>query len=276
VQATIFRATIGVLAAVAASGVAVAGGAGKDFSRRLNPISQEIKLDPALTEISGLADAGGGRVLAHDDERAVVYDLDLRAGRVLRKVAYGAPPVAGDFEAIVAQDGEVSLMTSAGVIYRARADADRMVKNPEIVDMAMGAICETESLAADGAGNFYLACKEAERRLVVYQWSAANGLRALFRKKLESLAPNPKSFRATDMVYDRATDTLLVLDAGAGALLEVTLSGERAGYWRLGGRHQQAEGLALLSTGELVVADEGKKGKGFSAHGYLTIYPPRR
>lgn len=273
-RAAVFRAAIGVMAAVDAAGAGAAA-AGGNFSRRLNPVAQDIMLDAALTEVSGLADAGGGQVFAHDDERALIYELDPRSGRTLRKVAFGAPPIAGDFEAIVAHDGKISLMTSAGVIYRMRADARQTVRRPEIIDTTMGAICEIESLATDGADDFFLACKEAERRLVVYQWSPAKGLSRLFQKKLETLAPNPKTFRAADMVFDKATRTLLVLDSSVGALLEVTLSGDREGYWRLGGRHQQAEGLALLPTGELVVADEGNKGKGNSKRGYLTIYPPR-
>lgn len=274
-QPAIFRAAIGVITAIAATGAAAQNVDSQKFAHRLHPVAEPIKLDTALTEVSGLADAGGGRLFAHNDEHAVVYELDLRSGRILRKLSYGAPPVAGDFEAIVAHDEKISLLTSEGLIYSASVDADRNVTRTEVVDTKLGATCELESLAKGAAGEFFLACKEAKKRLVVYRWSAAAGPHLLFRKKLTALTPNPKGFRATDMIFDKSTKTFLILDSSVGALLEVTLSGKSAGYWRLGGRHQQAEGLALLSTGEIIVADEGKEGKGHSKRGYLTIYPPR-
>ena len=43
-----------------------------------------VKLPKRLAEISGLALTDDGRLLAHDDEMAVVYELDQKDGSIVK------------------------------------------------------------------------------------------------------------------------------------------------------------------------------------------------
>ena len=54
------------------------------------------RLHRRLREISGLASAPGDRIFAHDDERAVIYEID-REGRLVKAFAMGDKPVREDF-----------------------------------------------------------------------------------------------------------------------------------------------------------------------------------
>ena len=61
--------------------------------------SQET-LSRRLEEISGLAVTREGRVFAHNDERAVFYELDPGSGEILKAFSAGIGGIPGDFEGI--------------------------------------------------------------------------------------------------------------------------------------------------------------------------------
>lgn len=259
---------------VALTSAALLASAGK-FSQTLQPAAAPMRLAGVLAEISGAAPASASSVYAHNDEQATIYEIDFRSGKTLRSVSLGRPPVIGDFEAIAAQGRTVTLITSAGVIYEANLASRRRATEFGAIDTGIDDACEIEGLAIVDDG-YLMSCKRAKRRLVIYRWSPGGGAERVIDMKLKGAVPNADDFRATDLVSDPETETLLVLDSAAGAILEVTMQGEPAGYWRLGGAHPQAEGLALLAGGELLVADEGEAMDGKLRGGVLTLYPPRR
>ncbi len=276
-----FRALAIIVAAAVAAHAGAAHGKKRahadGFGQTLHQAAAPKRLVGALSEISGLAPATPTSVYAHNDEAATIFELDLRSGKILRTFSFGRPAVIGDFEAIAAHDGALSLITSAGVIYEAKPGPRRRTLSFNTVDTGLGGACEIEGFAPAKAGDaFFVACKSSKRRLVVYKWTPQGGAAKAIDLKLDGIVPNPDEFRATDIVNDHKSGTLLILDSSAGAILEVSMTGESAGYWRLGGKHPQAEGLALLADGRLLVADEGKTGRGSIGAGVLTLYPPRR
>jgi uncharacterized protein YjiK len=248
---------------------------GKPFAA-LQPESAPVRLPFELAEISGLSPAGGSSVFAQNDEQAKIFEVDIRSGKVLRAVSLGRPPVVGDFEAITVAGADAALITSRGVLLTAKLRQGARTLSFRTADTALGDGCEIEGLAhADADGGYFIACKHAGRRLLIYRWSAHSGAEKAVDMSLRDAVPNPKAFRVTDLVHDPRSGTLLVLDSAAGAILEVSLKGKPVGYWRLGGVHPQAEGLALLGDGRLVVADEGRIGDGKLTPAALTVYKPR-
>ena len=243
----------------------------------LRPVAGPVRLTGALAEVSGLAPASETSVYAHNDEQATIHEVDFRTGKILRAQSMGRPPVPGDFEAIAVNATEKLLVTSGGLLLLAQNAVRGRSLRYRAVDTDLEKACEIEGLApADAGGSFFFACKHAGRRLVIYRWSASAGAVKAVNLKLDGAVPNPKGFRATELVRDPRAGTLLVLDSAAGAVLEISTDGQSIGYWRLGGDHPQAEGLALLPDGSMVVADEGRIGDGALTSGALTLYPPRR
>ena len=53
------------------------------------------RLPDRLNEISGLAMTPSGRLLAVDDEVAIIYELDYDDGGIVKKFALGKPVVKG-------------------------------------------------------------------------------------------------------------------------------------------------------------------------------------
>ena len=90
----------------AASAAVQAGISLEDYGLRAGDATSR-ELPRRLREVSGLAMTADGRLLAHHDEAAVVFEIDDASGRVVKQfqLADLDAPVAGDFEGIAAAAG---------------------------------------------------------------------------------------------------------------------------------------------------------------------------
>lgn len=251
------------------------------------PAAPELEREPArhrlpreLREVSGLAATPDGRLFAHGDEAATVYQLQPAGGRVLKRFSLGAPPFAADLEGIAVAGSRLYLVTSDGVLYEFAEGPDGGTVPFRAVDTGLGARCEVEGLAYRAAGEqLLLACKTARRpevegRVAVYAYSLRE--RRLGAAPVVSVAwsalPGGKGkeeFHASGVEVHPSGEIYLV-SARDNLLLRVVPPGRVAGAHRLRrGRHPQAEGIAFLPDGTLVVADEGGSGAAT-----LSLYPP--
>lgn len=266
-----------VLAAVLSAALAGGGILSRyDFDR---PSADRWELPQDLDEISGLAIDSAGRLFAHGDERAEIFQLDRIGHRVIGSFTFGDPAVHGDFEGIAVSRNRVYLVTSDGVIY-----AGRMGASGEHVDFVtyatgLGRLCEVEGLAYDPTDpSLLLACKEARSgqlryRLAIYRWSIDR--RELFPRPAVLVGYEPiaraigqRGFHPSDLTRDAETGHLLLVASREHAIAELTASGELVRTAGLrGSRHRQAEGIVIDRDGSLLIADEGR-GK----RGMLTTY----
>jgi len=222
-------------------------------------------LPAALREVSGLAPASPGSVFAHDDEQAVVHEIDLASGRTLRRFSLGDPPARGDFEGIAADRGHVYLIASDGRLLAASLGRDGARMPFEVHDTGAGADCEIEGLSpAPEPGNLLILCKRVrgggrEGRL----WRDI-GLR-------EALGDGQEGFAPSSIEWVPARRLLVLVSARDRRLLVLDEQGRILGSHRLAAaRHPQPEGVAVTPAGALVIADEGERGR----PGRLTVYPP--
>ncbi len=126
---------------------------------------QEAKLPRALEEISGLATTPDGRLFAHDDERAIVYQIDPENGEILKAFSVGTMGIRGDFEGIAVAGERFFLATSAGQIVEFREGAADSSVGYRIHSLGLGNLCELEGLAFDeAAGALLLPCKNPRAR----------------------------------------------------------------------------------------------------------------
>jgi uncharacterized protein YjiK len=221
-----------------------------------------------LDEISGLAVDPRGRLLAHGDERAIIYTLDPAGHRVLAELDLGHPAARGDFEAIAVVDDRVVLTTSDGVLYAAPLGQARGAVDFVTYDTGVGRHCEVEGLAWWAADRtLLLSCKTPRDRLTdgyltVFAWSLDR--RALLpapvlRVPLRLLAgpSGERHFHASELLRDASTGHYLVLAGQEHALAELTSDGKVVSVVRLPrSLHRQPEGLAIAPNGALLVGDE--------------------
>lgn len=233
--------------------------------------ARQWRLPERLREISGLALSPDGRLFAHDDEQAVIYQLDTSAGRIVKAFALGEASVeTGDFEGLaITPNGDFWMTTSQGRLYRFREAADGAQAAFERFDTGLRNVCEIEGLAYLAAEeSLILACKRNEARpmrdtISLHAWRiGANQPATPWRQWPEAAltsAAGVENFRPSSLDIDPATGRLLLLSARGAALAELdgeTIVSARA----LGAQHTQAEGIAVLADGSLAVSDEGGDG----------------
>jgi hypothetical protein len=219
-------------------------------------------LPAQLAEVSGLAVEGSSTALAHGDEVGRVYRVTPEAGATLAAVLEGEPK--DDFEGIALAGRRLVLSTSSGRLYvgdwlpRSRVVAHR------VIETRLGRGCELEGLAWDPAhGALLLPCKRFKGRgrapgIVIRRWHLTRGvaLPDVVVPAATVTRAGLGDFRPSAIEVDSRTGNWLLLSARPAILLEITPAGILVRTGRLAKGHRQAEGLALTSGGDLLVADE--------------------
>lgn len=246
------------------------------------PPADRWDLPKALREISGLAVDSAGRIFAHDDEQAIIYQLDPATHRVVKRFSFGLPAVRGDFEAIAVVGRQVILTTSNGVLYAGREGRDGESVPYVTQATGIGRDCEVEGMSYEAPGHALLfACKEPRTpalvgHLAVLRWS-------LDRKALD---PRPwifvplsaitrelkgQGFHPSELLRVPGNGHYLVLSGREHAIAEITSTGNVVAVARLRrADHRQAEGLAFAPDGSLLISDEGA-----GRRGAVTVYRRR-
>jgi uncharacterized protein YjiK len=240
------------------------------------------KLPRVLEEVSGLTTTPKGRVLAHDDERAVVYELNP-GGKVIKAFAVGIGGIRGDFEGIAAVEDRLFLVTSAGELLETVEGEDGSVVQYRIHPTSLHRLCEFEGLAYDPpTRSLLLPCKNTRTRelkdhVVVFSVSA------------DSLRPYPvprvfipfeeltgvdlkASFHPSGIEVHPETGRWILISAQEESILEISPEGMLLGGKALHRKtHPQPEGITFPGDGSLLLADEGQ-----GRRGRLTRYAARR
>jgi uncharacterized protein YjiK len=226
------------------------------------------KLPKALKEISGLGLTADGRLLAHDDEVGIVYELDPMAGKIVKQFTLH-PPTKADFEGIAAAGADLFLLISDGRIVRTREGSGGEKVAFKVWRTPVQNQCDFEGLVDLPDGTLVVGCKtfnsHRNQPPTLFSLDPSTGT-------ANAIAINSKhDLRPTAVEHDPTTDHLLILSSKKRRIVELTRAGTVVASHKLDkNRHQQPEGLALADDGTLFVADEGGKGK---AH--LAIYRPR-
>jgi uncharacterized protein YjiK len=223
-----------------------------------------------LKEISGLAVTANGSVLAHNDEQGRVFVIDPKKGVVSKQFMVGNGDLRGDFEAIAIRGSEIFMLVSNGTIYRFREGAEGQPVPYTTLDTKLGRECEFEGIAVDASrGTVLLPCKNVAKRgpkdaLVIYRWdlagSASQQPSMLTIPLPQLVGPNGwKSLHPSDMTIDPATGNYVIIAAQEKALVVITPDGQVVSAGPLPEPSEQAEGVAILREGVLIISDEGNR-----------------
>ncbi len=233
---------------------------------------QQWKLPQELREISGLALTADQRLLAVADEEAAVYELDYRNGELVKRFALGSPALRGDFEGIAVLGEFVWLLTSDGRLFVSREGQDGERMSFAEHDSGAGEYCELEGLAADvKSTSLLLVCKKtvaSRDPLTIFTVPIVDGRPVgLIGMPLPEAAIaaklNRKAVRPSGIAIDPVTGNRIMVAANRAALISVAPDGTLIDAIILPGkgRHRQAEGIAISTDGQLLIADEGGDGR---------------
>lgn len=226
-----------------------------------------IQLPPALAEISGIAFTSDGRLLAHGDEQATVYHIDLEARAVRERLAFGSGFLPGDFEDIEVVGDHVFLVSSRGELLRGRL-AEGSITEVARVSRGLGGGCEVEGMTFDQpSGALLLLCKRVQSKrwkdqVVVLAISPETGQ---FEARPRILVPESelkrvtgsKRFGGSAIARHPRSGTYLLVAGPERAVVEIDAQGRVLGGGRLKkGHHRQPEGIAIAPDLTLLISDE--------------------
>ncbi len=248
-----------------------------------------VSLPDELREISGLAASPDGRVFAHGDEEAAIFQIDPRTGRVLKQFSLaptGQEPdlgkkakagrVAGDFEDIAIVGDRFFLVTSNGVLveFGEGADGERVPYTAH--PTKLGQRCEVEGLTYEAADSaLLLLCKEMRRKwergeVLIYTWSLRMrrleaGPRVAVTYQSLSRVSGARTFNGSALAFAPGAGSLLLVAGPQRTFAELNSQGWplRAGVLD----QQQPEGIAFLPDGTLLMSSEGRR-TGATLSGY--------
>ena len=232
---------------------------------------RQFRLPRRMREISGLVMLAGNRLLAHDDERGTVVEIDYRDGSVVKDFELGGPRgrVADDFEGIAAAEGRLYLVTSAGRLYEFVEGDDGAAVPYNRFETGVGRVHEIEGLAYDPDRRELLLVSKNPRnprqgdQIVIYRWSlVTKRLVEDGRIHIEADAfarpIDRKTFQPSGIERHPASGHYFVVAARQRAVAEITPGGTVLAVIRLKpSRHRQAEGITFAADNSLVIADEG-------------------
>jgi uncharacterized protein YjiK len=232
--------------------------------------SGQWRLPDKLNEISGLALTDDARLLAITDESAIVYELDYSEGRLVKAFALGEPTERDDFEGIAWFDGRVWLVTSKGKIYESGEGEDGERVTFEAFETGIGKSCEIEGLAyRKSDSTLLLLCKNIRKKsdlesLAIFAWSTITrelvpGKTIAMPDREIAAALRMARLNPSGIAIDGRSGNMLIVAARQHALVEVDADGGfvAARVLPLTARHPQAEGIEILPSGGLLIADEG-------------------
>ena len=244
--------------------------------------ARHFKLPKRLREVSGLTVLAENRLLAHDDERGVVVELDYRTGSIVKAFALGdqRDPVADDFEGIAAAEGRLYLVSSEGRLYEFGEGADGEAVLYNLYATGIGRAYEIEGLAYDPAQRVLLLVSKNPKSpkqaglIAIYRWSVdTKQLATVDRILLEAAALarriGRKRFQPSGIERHPVSGNYVLVAARQHAVAEITPQGQVLAVAELAARrHPQAEGISFAADHTLIIADEGA-GK----RARLTFYP---
>ena len=254
---------------------AALNGREKRLESRLARVAQTQSLDdpvamwimpPVLSEISGIAMTPDGRLLAHDDELARIFEIDPRRGVVKKSFMLGNG-LHGDFEGITVVGQDLYMTLSNGLLYRFREGANDAHVEYATFDTRLGKECEFEGVAYEkDSARLVLPCKNVKIKhlddeVVIYRWKIgskdSSGISMISVPVSEVAGMNKwKKFRPSDITIDPVTGNYVIISSLEKGIVVMTPNGDVIRSGDLPGKHPQAEGVAITSDDILIISDE--------------------
>jgi len=107
-----------------------------------NKNASYIILPKRLKEISGMIVTKDGKLFAHNDEKAIVYQLDVNNGEIIKSFSVGNKGLRGDFEDIAVVDKIFYMITSDGYLLEFPEGKDKGEVKYTQISMAKRNNCE--------------------------------------------------------------------------------------------------------------------------------------
>ena len=242
--------------------------------------ARQTELPGKLKEISGIALSEQGKLFAHDDERAVIYQIDPDDGHIIKDFYFGFFVKTADFEDIEIVGKDFYLITSNGILYKFKEGADGQRVDYEAIDTGLKKGNDVEGLCYDPATNCLLLALKGypgagldKDFKTVYSFHLSTGEREKkprFVMNHDEIKERSKEndFDPSAITRHPVSGDFYIIAASGNLMVQLDAQGAIQGIQKLSRKlHKQPEGIVFSKDGKkLYISDEGKK------HGTLTTY----
>ncbi len=249
----------------------------------LSTPTKKFTLHDNISEASGLATTPDGRLLTHDDEKGVVYQLDYTTGKIAKRFSIGSAFLEEDFEGIAIKKDTVFLVASNGNIFEFQEGQNGDRKKFQLYRTTLSTKNDVEGLEYDPVTDcLLLLCKGNpgkgySDRKAIYAFSLKTkkleeNPRMLLSMKEMQNAGVPKDFHPSGIVRHPQSDTFFIISAAAGAIIEVDRTGKLLAHAKLSRKpNRHPEGIAFAPDLSMLICNDGQGGDGT-----LTVYGVRK
>lgn len=235
---------------------------------------QQIIITNKLTEISDIANSNDGSIFAIGDEIGIIYKLDPKNGKIIKRFFLGKWTAEADFEGIAVTDKYLYAIASNGSLYKFEEGENNSAVNYEVENLPFSSKFDIEGLYYDKELNGLLILpkeyggKKYKQQRVIYFYS-------LERKQIEnqpviqiSLKTLKEEYKIRDFYPSGITkhpitgNYFIISAKGQNVVVEIDKTGNIIGTQKLKESiHRQPEGITILQDNTLIISDEadGKK-----------------
>jgi hypothetical protein len=241
---------------------------------------QQFELPKRISEASGLAISDDGRLFCHDDESAIVYQLDYQKGKIVKEFSLGSGFLKGDFEGIAIKKDTIYMVESNGNIFAFREGESNSRVKFQLYRTPLNHRNDVEGLEYDPETDcLLLACKgEAGKGLgdykAVYPFSLKSHKllkKPRFLIPLADVARNSRKgqFNPSGIARHPKSGTFFIITADGESIIELSKDGQVLAQQEISKRaNSQPEGIAFAPDLSMILCNDGQGGTGT-----LTLYP---
>ncbi|HRI84641.1 MAG TPA: SdiA-regulated domain-containing protein [Ignavibacteria bacterium] len=240
-----------------------------------SPEPRITDLPSSLKEISGITFSPDDRLFGIQDESAIIYQIDISNGDIIKKFAVGNSVMKGDFEDIEYVNDKFYLIKSNGELFEFKEAGNNEYSDYILYETGLKQSSDVEGLCYDEKTNsLLLACKgksgtgKADEK-AIYSFSPDSKILDPKPKFTIPLSQFKKEFNPSGIKKHPVKNTFFVIAANGNEVIELSEEGLIIDRHSLNPKiHEQPEGIAFSKNNDLLISNEGKSGKG-----YIVIYP---
>ncbi|MBD2755458.1 SdiA-regulated domain-containing protein [Spirosoma validum] len=239
---------------------------------QLSAPTETYKLPKELKEISGLSYYKDDKLLCVQDEEAVAYVFDTKKKEVTENFGFGG---YGDFEGIEYVNGEIFALESNGNLFRFKPESTQIGRTK--TDLPKHT--EVEGLGYDPkTKRLLIAVKNGNEASDKAVYSFDLRYKVVFKdmslndEQLKAAGVDPKTYKPSGIAVHPLTGEWYILTS-AGKRLLITSRKAKIIYSEPldPNLFTQPEGICFAPNGDLFIASEGNKKKG-----YILKFPYRK
>lgn len=231
--------------------------------------ADEIPMQRKLKEISGIHYIKENLIVAIQDEKGIIYTVDVTSGKIVAELKFGG---SGDYEDVCMDEDFYYVLESNGTIFKVPMNGD--MGSTKKFKLPGNSRREFETIYVDPAGQYLVvickSCPGNKRsfdgfsfKIDSEEFNAVPVLNIDANTAETDGVSKGSDYKPSAAAIHPIENKLYVLSSVGKLLLVCALQGKVEKVFSLDpGLYKQPEGIAFAPNGDMFISNEGTDGKG--------------